>query len=79
MNSLDPTTTRKIGSGANYQYVNLNSVNQTVRHIKKVKFFLENEDDNRPFVFTLKFILNRSKVVNKKSLISSPTQLISNR
>lgn len=79
MNALDPTTTRKIGSGANYQYVNLNSSNQTVRHIKKVKFFLENEDDNRPFVFTLKFILNRSKVVNKKSLISSPTQLISNR
>lgn len=79
MNALDPTTTRKIGSGANYQYVNLNSANQTVRHIKKVKFFLENEDDNRPFVFTLKFIMNRSKVVNKKSLVTSPTQLISNR
>ena len=74
MNSLDPTK-----SGLNYQYINLNSSKTTVRHIKKLKFLLENEVDNRPFIFTLKFVLNRSKVITKKSLVSTPTQLISNR
>jgi hypothetical protein len=74
MNSLDPTK-----PGLNYQYVNLNSSKTTVRHIKKVKFLLENEVDNRPFIFTIKFVLNRAKVITKKSLVSTPTQLISNR
>ncbi len=74
MNAMDPSI-----SGLNYQYINLNSSKNTVRHIKKLKFFLENEDENRPFIFSLKFILNRSRVVTKKSLATSPTQLISNR
>jgi hypothetical protein len=74
MNAMDTAVT-----GLNYQYINLNSSRTTVRHIKKLKFFLENENENRPFIFTIKFILNRSKVVTKKSLASTPTQLISNR
>jgi hypothetical protein len=74
MNALDSSQ-----SGLNYQYVNLNSAKRTVRHIKKLKFLLENEVDNRPFVFSILFVLNRSKVVMKKSLFSTPTQLISNR
>lgn len=74
MNSLDPTK-----PGLNYEYINLNSSKTTVRHIKKLKFLLENEVDNRPFIFTIKFVLNRSKVITKKSLVSTPTQLISNR
>ncbi len=57
MNALDNTKT-----GQNYEYINLNKVSNTVKHIKKVKFFLEDENQNRPFVFTLKFTLNRSKV-----------------
>ena len=74
MNAMDSSQ-----PGLNYQYINLNSSKTTVRHIKKLKFFLENEDENRPFVFSIKFILNRSRVVTKKSLATSPTQLISNR
>jgi hypothetical protein len=74
MNALDPSHT-----GLNYEYVNLNGAKTTVRHIKKLKFLLENEVDNRPFIFTIKFVMNRSKVVMKKSLVSTPTQLISNR
>ena len=74
MNALDSSQ-----SGLNYQYVNLNSSKSTVKHIKKLKFLLENEVDNRPFIFTIKFVLNRSKVVMKKSLVSTPTSLISNR
>jgi hypothetical protein len=74
MNALDPSN-----SGLNYEYVNLNGAKTTVRHIKKLKFLLENEVDNRPFIFTIKFVINRSKVVMKKSLVSTPTQLISNR
>ena len=74
MNAMDSSL-----SGLNYEYINLNSSKTTVRHIKKLKFFLENEEENRPFIFTIKFILNRSRVVTKKSLATSPTQLISNR
>jgi hypothetical protein len=62
MNALDNTQT-----GLNYQYINLNRQNQTVKHIKKVRFFLENESENRPFIFTIKFNLNRNKVIVKKT------------
>jgi len=71
MNALDPTQ-----DGLNYRYINLNSAKDTVKHIKKVKFFLENEEENRPFVFTLKFILNRSRVVTRKTSNTSATQLL---
>lgn len=62
MNALDNNQ-----NGLNYQYINLNRNNKTVKHIKKVRFFLENESENRPFIFTIKFNLNRNKVVVKKT------------
>jgi hypothetical protein len=74
MNAMDTAST-----GLNYQYINLNGARTTVRHIKKLKFYLQNEEENRPFIFSVKFILNRSRVVTKVSLATSPTQLISNR
>ena len=58
MNSLDSNQ-----SGLNYKYINLNSSANTVKHVKKIKFFLENEAENRPFTFSIKFNINRSKVV----------------
>ena len=58
MNSLDPSA----GSGNNYDYINLNNSTSTTKHIKRVKFFLENEAENRPFIFTVKFNINRNKV-----------------
>lgn len=61
MNSLDNNQ-----NGLNYKYINLNSSKQTVQHVKKIKFFLENEAENRPFVFSIKFNLNRSKVIVRK-------------
>jgi hypothetical protein len=61
MNSLDSNQ-----NGLNYKYINLNSSRQTVKHIKKIKFFLENEAENRPFTFSIKFNINRSKVIVKK-------------
>jgi len=57
MNALDNTQT-----GQNYEYINLNGSIQTVKHIKKLKFFIENEAENKPFVFTLIFKMNRNKV-----------------
>ena len=57
MNALDNTQT-----GLNYEYVNLNKTTQTVKHIKKLKFLLENESENKPFVFTLVFNMNRNRV-----------------
>lgn len=57
MNALDNTQT-----GLNYEYVNLNKQTKTVKHIKKLKFLLENEAENKPFIFTLIFNLNRNKV-----------------
>ena len=62
MNALDNNQT-----GLNYQYINLNSSKETVKHIKKVKFFLENEAENRPFTFSIKFNINRSKVILKRA------------
>ncbi len=62
MNSLDPGA----GTGNNFEYINLNNNKTTTKHIKKVKFYLENEADNRPFVFTIKFTMNRSKVSIQK-------------
>jgi hypothetical protein len=58
MNALNENT--KKGS-----YVDLENTQTTIQHIKKLKFFLENESDNRPFTFTLKFILNRNRVVSE--------------
>lgn len=61
MNALDNSQT-----GKDYQYINLNKSNQTVKHIKKVKFLLENESENRSFSFVIKFIINRNKVISSK-------------
>jgi TolA-binding protein len=63
MNSLDTNQ-----SGLNYEYINLNASRKTTTHIKKVKFFLENESDNRPFTFSIKFKINRNKVILIKAL-----------
>ena len=70
MNALDSNQT-----GLNYQYINLNNSQKTVKHIKKVKFLLENEADNRPFLFTLKFNINRSKVIIKKTTQATNLQV----
>jgi hypothetical protein len=70
MNALDSNQT-----GLNYQYINLNNSQKTVKHIKKVKFLLENEADNRPFTFTLKFNINRNKVIIKKTTQATNIQV----
>ena len=62
MNSLDKNS----GSGKDYDYIDLNNASTTVRHIKKVKFFLENEAENKPFIFRVKFTINRNRVVVQK-------------
>lgn len=74
MNALDPNQ-----NGLNYKYINLNSAKNTVVHTKKLKFLLENEVDNRPFIFTVKFVISRAKVIMRKSLVSTPIESISNR
>jgi len=61
MNALDNNQ-----PALNYKYINLNSSKQTVQHVKRVKFFLENEAENRPFIFSIKFNINRSKVIVRK-------------
>lgn len=53
-------------NGQNYKYVNLNTPFRTVKHVKKLKFFIENESENRSFSFTLKFNMNRNKIVVRK-------------
>ena len=61
MNSLDTTQ-----SGLNYEWINLNGLKKTIKHIKKIKFSLQNEADNRPFVFSIVFNINRNKIILKK-------------
>jgi hypothetical protein len=74
MNSLDSSK-----PGLNYEYVNLNGIQTSVKHVKKVKFLLENESDNKPFIFTIKFTINRARLVLKKTIESTPTAQIANR
>ncbi len=62
MNALDNNQT-----GLNYEYIQLNNSKTTVQHIKKIKFLLENEAENRPFTFSIRFNMNRSKVILKKA------------
>jgi len=73
MNALDNSQ-----SGLNYTYINLNSQKDTVKHIKKVKFYLENEAENRPFVFSIKFTINRNKVISKKSDVYTTPYITNN-
>jgi len=68
MNSVDPTQT-----DSNYNYVDLNGNNVYVRHVKKLKFLLENEAENRPFIFTLQFSMNRAKTIIQRSVANTPT------
>ena len=62
MNALDPND----GTGKDSDYIDLNNASSTTRHIKKVKFYLENEAENKPFIFRVKFTINRNKVVVNK-------------
>lgn len=70
MNALDTNQ-----SGANYAYIDLNNSKKTIKHIKRVKFFLENEAENRPFTFSMKFNINRNKIVVKKTFPAINTQI----
>ena len=68
MNALDNNQ-----PGLNYQYINLNNTKDTVKHVKKVKFLLENEADNKDFSFSIVFNINRSKVINfSSSVLTAP-------
>ena len=62
MNALDPND----GTGKDYTYVDLNNLSTTTRHIKRVKILLENEAENKPFIFRIRFTINRNKVVVQK-------------
>lgn len=61
LNSLDNNQ-----KGLGYQYLDFNNSTTTIKHIKKVKFLLENEAENRPFTFSIKFNINRNKVIFPK-------------
>ena len=74
MNSMDNSK-----PGLNYEYINLNGIKTTVKHVKKVKILLENESDNKPFIFTIKFTINRAKLIVRKTIESTPLATISNR
>lgn len=61
LNSLDSNQ-----NGLNYKYVDFNNSSTTIKHIKKVKFLIENESENKPFKFSIKFNMNRNNVINSK-------------
>jgi len=64
MNSLDPNQ-----AGGGYEYINMNRFKNTKNHIKKLKFLLEDEAENRPFTFSLKFTINSGKNNNARTRI----------
>jgi hypothetical protein len=61
MNALDPSV-----QSANFNYIDLN--NRVAREIKirKLKFLIENEAENRPFIFTIKFNI-QSNWIDKRN------------
>jgi hypothetical protein len=61
MNALDPSV-----QSANFNYIDLN--NRAAREIKirKLKFLIENEAENRPFIFTIKFNI-QSNWIDKRN------------
>lgn len=61
MNALDNNK-----DGIDNAYVTLANNTLTIKHIKKLKFYMELENDNKPIQFTLKFNLNRNKVIFPK-------------
>lgn len=69
MNSLDTTQ-----SGLNFEWINLNGLRKTIKHIKKIKFSLQNEAENRPFEFGIVFNINRNKLILKK--VAQPINLL---
>ena len=71
MNALDPGQ-----NGENYKYIDLTDSRSTIRHSKKVKFLLESDVENRPFVFTITFNINRNKIVVGRTINTSPTKTI---
>jgi hypothetical protein len=56
MNSLDNTV-----GGENFTYVAINNTTKNVKHVKKVKFLLYNEAENKSFKFTIEFTINRQR------------------
>jgi hypothetical protein len=73
MNALDP------GQGtADYKWIELNDSRSTIRHTKKLKFMVESDMDNRPFIFTLTFNMNRNKIIMNRTITSTPTRTPSN-
>lgn len=71
MNALDPAQV-----GENYKYIDLNDSRSTIRHTKKLKFLMESDTDNRPFVFTITFNINRNKIVVGRTINTSPTKTV---
>lgn len=63
INSLDTSQ-----PGLNYEYVDLKRQTSTIIHEKKLKFLLENKASNKPFVFTLKFKINRNSIIQRTDL-----------
>jgi hypothetical protein len=50
MNALDPSVQTR-----NFNYIDFNNMLTKTTRVRKLKFLIENEADNRPFVFTIKF------------------------
>lgn len=62
LNALDNRKT-----GKNHAFVQFTKNTKPVTHIKKLRVFLETESDSKPFIFDLKFVINRSRTIVKKS------------
>lgn len=73
LNALNPTS----GQGENFEFINLNEANTTTRHIKKVKFLFENETENKPFIFKVKFNINRNRISSQARQGSVRTNITS--
>ncbi|MGA1049210.1 MAG: hypothetical protein ACO3UU_14480, partial [Minisyncoccia bacterium] len=63
LNSLDNITKR----GQNYEWIDLNNSTKTIKHTKKQRYFIESDQESKPFDFTIVFyqILQTSNRLKK--------------
>jgi hypothetical protein len=73
LNALDNSA-----NGEGFKYVDLSESKTSVKHIKSVKFMLQNQSDQTPFKFTVTFIINRNRTAAYKQKSFTQPYIIKN-
>ena len=59
-----------------YSWIQFTNSTKPVTHIKKLRVYMETESSSKPFVFDLKFVINRNRTIFKKGGITIKNQIV---